>query len=134
MPPALLELPSPITCESHLFSMAASLAIWSCCRRFQPTSLPSELLARLVGKRTHCKLSRRLHPALVCLVQHACESHLGTNPDARVPRIHLATTARFGSAALPCINQCFRLASKRPGHCEDAEESAVAPLFESPMV
>ena len=53
---------------------------------------------------------------------------------ARRPRFHLATTAGFGSAALPCINQCFGLASKRRGRCEDAAETAVAPLFESPMV
>lgn len=56
---------------------------------------------------------------------------------ARRPRFHLAKTTLFGGAVLPCVNQRLRLASKRRGRGEDAAESAVsavAPLFESPMV
>ena len=101
---SLLELSSPITCESHLFTTAASLPTWSRCRHFEPTCLPSA--ARLVGKRAHCKHSRRLHaPASVCLVQHACERHLCTrctSPSAHRDKSAPCSSTKLTSKLMVC--------------------------------
>ena len=101
MPLTLLELSSPMTFQSHLFTTAASLPTWSCFRHFELTCLPSA--ARLVGKRAHCKRSGRLHaPALVCLVQHACERHLCTSPCANRDRSAVCSSTKLTSKFMAC--------------------------------